>query len=188
MSYSRARAILTRHKGYNFRSRLEARYSIFFDHLGVKWEYEPEGFELGNGLRYLPDFWLPEWDMWVEIKPDEADDVTREKARRLLETTGKPVYVTAGMPDRNGVLFYLDESYCPVEVPAFAYFQADTPLVLCFGETHEYPEHRCEKIRLHNTKFNAERAEAGAHIRGDVEAAFFAARGARFEFGAKGAV
>ncbi|MBK9515513.1 MAG: hypothetical protein IPO05_18320 [Flavobacteriales bacterium] len=48
--------IETRYKGYRFRSRLEARWAVFFDALGLEWEYEPEGFDLGDGVYYLPDF------------------------------------------------------------------------------------------------------------------------------------
>lgn len=50
------KAIETRYKGYRFRSRLEARWAVFFDAMGWQWEYEPEGFELKNGEWYLPDF------------------------------------------------------------------------------------------------------------------------------------
>lgn len=65
------RAIETRYKGYRFRSRLEARWAVFFDHIGLQWEYEPEGFELGGGVRYLPDFRIdaPGFTVWYEIKP-----------------------------------------------------------------------------------------------------------------------
>jgi hypothetical protein len=98
------RAITTRYNGYAFRSRLEARWAVFLDHLGYKWEYEPEGFELGNGLRYLPDFWLPEWDMWLEIKPDEPDSVTLEKAGRLAVQSQKPVFISCGLPGQGGTL------------------------------------------------------------------------------------
>jgi hypothetical protein len=42
------KAIETRYKGYRFRSRLEARWAVFFDALGVEWEYEKEGFDLGE--------------------------------------------------------------------------------------------------------------------------------------------
>lgn len=55
---SRVKALDTEYKGYKFRSRLEARWAVFFDSLGVEWEYEPEGFDLGGGLHYLPDFRL----------------------------------------------------------------------------------------------------------------------------------
>ena len=50
--------IPTEYKGHLFRSRLEARWAVFFDACGVEWEYEPEGFDLGDGVRYLPDFLL----------------------------------------------------------------------------------------------------------------------------------
>lgn len=50
------KAIETSYKGYRFRSRLEARWAVFFDALGLRFEYEPEGFELSDGVRYLPDF------------------------------------------------------------------------------------------------------------------------------------
>jgi hypothetical protein len=68
------KAIETRYNGYRFRSRLEARWAVFFDALGVKYEYEPEGFKLPNGIQYLPDFWLPQSRSWVEIKPTFAPD------------------------------------------------------------------------------------------------------------------
>lgn len=62
-------AIETKYKGYRFRSRLEVRWAVFFDALGIKWEYELEGFDLGNAGYYLPDFYIPSWDMYLEIKP-----------------------------------------------------------------------------------------------------------------------
>ena len=57
------KSIETEYRGYRFRSRLEARWAVFFDACGVKWEYEPEGFDLGDGLYYLPDFLLH--DVWI---------------------------------------------------------------------------------------------------------------------------
>jgi hypothetical protein len=69
-------AIETRYAGCRFRSRLEARWAVFFDRLGVAWEYEPQGYLVGPDNRpYLPDFWLPEEQVWVEIKggPHQLD-------------------------------------------------------------------------------------------------------------------
>jgi hypothetical protein len=63
-------AIPTRYAGCHFRSRLEARWAVFFDTLGIRWEYEPEGYELSNGECYLPDFWLPAIEVWLEVKGD----------------------------------------------------------------------------------------------------------------------
>jgi hypothetical protein len=66
---SAVKAIETEYKGYRFRSRLEARWAVFFDALPLRWEYEPEGFVTSDGTRYLPDFWLPEIRTLAEIKP-----------------------------------------------------------------------------------------------------------------------
>jgi hypothetical protein len=51
--------IETIYNGYRFRSRLEARWAVFFDAAGIEYQYEPEGFELEGGIKYLPDFYLP---------------------------------------------------------------------------------------------------------------------------------
>lgn len=60
--------IQTRYNNRLFRSRLEARWAVFFSSLNLDWEYEKEGFDL-NGTYYLPDFYLPHLDLWIEIKP-----------------------------------------------------------------------------------------------------------------------
>jgi hypothetical protein len=73
------KAIETKYKGYRFRSRLEARWAVFFDACGYQWEYEPEGFNLPCGTHYLPDFKIFGKDdngdynvFWIEVKPSEA--------------------------------------------------------------------------------------------------------------------
>ena len=81
------KAIETFYKGYHFRSRLEARWAVFFDTLGISWKYEVEGYEKEVGsttvtgeeitelVRYLPDFFLPNrWGgggVYVEVKGDK---------------------------------------------------------------------------------------------------------------------
>lgn len=70
------RAIQTRYAGCHFRSRLEARWAVFFDTLGIKWEYEAQGYECfwrldmhyDDTFRWLPDFYLPELNQLVEVK------------------------------------------------------------------------------------------------------------------------
>lgn len=67
------RPIQTRYAGCRFRSRLEARWAVFFDTLGIEWEYEPQGYLVGPKRRpYLPDFWLPGERLWVEVKGSDA--------------------------------------------------------------------------------------------------------------------
>lgn len=70
--------IETVYKGYRFRSRLEARWAVFFDEIGLPWEYESEGYTLPDGRGYLPDFRIKSLDgatWFYEVKPThEADD------------------------------------------------------------------------------------------------------------------
>lgn len=76
-------AIETEYAGYLFRSRLEARWAVFFDAIGVEWEYEIEGFETEGGERYLPDFYLPVTKTWVEVKGDKDAFLQPEEFRRI---------------------------------------------------------------------------------------------------------
>lgn len=70
------RAIETRYKGYRFRSRLEARWAVFFDSLGIPWQYEKEGLVTDAGA-YLPDFTLypddEDRETILEIKPNPQE-------------------------------------------------------------------------------------------------------------------
>lgn len=66
----------TYYNGYRFRSRLEAKYAVFFDAMGIIYEYEPEGFSLNNGLSYLPDFYLVNLKAYFEVKGIDAFNIT----------------------------------------------------------------------------------------------------------------
>lgn len=93
------KVIPTKYKGYLFRSRLEARWAVFFDALDIKWEYEKEGFEFEDGTKYLPDFWLPELNCWIEIKGEEPPLNQQGKYEKLCEATKKNVHVIFGSID-----------------------------------------------------------------------------------------
>lgn len=104
------KAIETSYKGYLFRSRLEARWAVFFDALGLDWEYEPEGFELPDGTRYLPDFRLPKvmatGAAWLEVKPIISSD-TWPSIKRAIDVAiaANTAFILAvGMPDRSSML------------------------------------------------------------------------------------
>jgi len=66
------RALQTRYAGYRFRSRLEARWAVFFDAMKIPWLYESQGYYIA-GRSYLPDFFLPDCGTWVEVKGDEGE-------------------------------------------------------------------------------------------------------------------
>ena len=79
------KAIETHYNGYRFRSRLEARWAVFFDAVGIPYVYEPQGFVLSDGTCYLPDFYLPWFDAYVEIKSKFIYLDEKKEAERKLE-------------------------------------------------------------------------------------------------------
>lgn len=110
--------IETVYKGYRFRSRLESRWAVFFDAMGEPWEYEPEGFQFSDGERYLPDFYMNNMDMFIEVKGVTPTHNEREKCRKLRGCSEKNVLLVVGTPagylfDRlkektDGILFCTD--------------------------------------------------------------------------------
>ncbi len=91
--------IETAYDGCLFRSRLEARWAVFFNYLRIKYEYELEGYESGEIGRYLPDFFLPRFEggLWVEIKA-EAADFELEKIMAVADATKHPFIMLDGTP------------------------------------------------------------------------------------------
>lgn len=83
------------------RSRLEARWACYFDYLGIKWEYEKEGFDLGEAGKYLPDFWLPQVSMWAEVKPEVFSESEYHLCRALVDATGYSCLMLEGLPDNH---------------------------------------------------------------------------------------
>ena len=100
-------AIQTRYAGCHFRSRLEARWAVFFDQTGIEWEYEPQGY-LVDGQPYLPDFYLPKLGWWVEVKGTEEDLLANQ--RRIVGAAYGlgHLLILGQMPDpRDGVPFHV---------------------------------------------------------------------------------
>lgn len=93
------RAIETKYKGYRFRSRLEARWAVFFNHLNIEYQYEPEGYALPSGW-YLPDFFLPDigGGLWVEVKGGEPTKLEHRLLGELCTFTGHSVTFRVGEP------------------------------------------------------------------------------------------
>ena len=110
--------IQTYYDGHWFRSRLEARWAVVLKYLGVPYEYEPEGFDLGDGMRYLPDFRVKcyglrgnyerkePFDLYIEVK----GKMTAEDAAKIKRFTNwrdqyglrqYPVLIVDKIPDEG---------------------------------------------------------------------------------------
>ncbi len=114
--------IQTSYKGHLFRSRLEARWAVFFDALEMEWQYEPEGYELPNGERYLPDFFLRGGEVgkpygpWLEVKGVAPTVAEINKLKYLCEDQCCYGFIVWGLPADNNFIHihkkgHVDDAY-----------------------------------------------------------------------------
>lgn len=125
------KAIETVYKGYNFRSRVEARWAVFLDALGWNWEYEREGFEFEDGTRYLPDFFIPRINTWIEVKGQEP---TEEEIKKCKMLSRKCCYVmlVVGIPEPQMYrCFYGGAEIDKVTIPSYVISKGwDAPFII----------------------------------------------------------
>lgn len=105
------KALETKYKGYRFRSRLEARWAVLFDALGLGWEYEPQGYDLGDGLGcYLPDFFLTQnrhYGPYIEIKGQRPTDLEVRKLEVLcLDKCAYGLVIFGQVGDQNYIAIH----------------------------------------------------------------------------------
>jgi hypothetical protein len=210
---SELKPIETIHSGWRFRSRLEAKWGIFFETLGIDYIYEKEGFDL-DGLWYLPDFFFPQYDCWIEIKPVTPTPEEREKVIRLALASHKHVamfvgdvwhdvqgwaYAEIGEMTRENVneIFQgesiwthwlsTDECICPSADGMLAGF--DFKRGIRWFATTLYECQQCHAIELILGKSICTCNPRGNHLRANsprIIEAFTAARQARFGKGGRG--
>ena len=189
--------IETIYNGYRFRSRLEARWAVFFDALGVDYEYEPEGYELGDGERYLPDFRVKcygtrgykegdPFDLYIEVK----GVMTAKDARKIRLFSGiadltvehgvdRPVLVVNRIPSEGDctdswAVGAYDQMILGYEIYPFNYFLIDGD---CFAA---YP---AADSKGHFYLMGDDSNYVNEEDLPRIEAAYRKARQARFEYG-----
>lgn len=191
--------IETRYAGCRLRSRLEARWAVFFDHLGVRWEYEPQGFETPHG-RYLPDFLLRlRTPTWFEVKNEEHQETDHETNlwEFVADMTDTRLVVAFGMLDPRAIGCAGDDDVIrdgriQLRGPGWDTTYAFTVCCTCDEPGIEFDargarvcgnRHRSEGYGCGHG--NSDRCHAGNDER--IIKAYNAARSARFEFGESGA-
>lgn len=67
----------------------EGVFAKALDDNDIVWQYEPKRFKL-SWCSYTPDFYLPEFDIWVEVKgkPEQPGDWPR-RVETFRKETGK---------------------------------------------------------------------------------------------------
>lgn len=81
------------HEGIDFAHNSERQFAKLLDFYEIEWEYEPTTFDIewdrqGRAIqRFSPDFYLPAFDLYIEITTLNQKLVTKKnrKARRLME-------------------------------------------------------------------------------------------------------
>jgi hypothetical protein len=169
--------IPTEWRGIVFRSRLEARWALFMDELGLPYVYEQEAYDLPS-RRYLPDFYVPRLSAFVEIKPAapsrdemlaclELADATRRRVALFFGAPGH--WLGAGYAETDSGLLYrpnyeCDDRYyfcvCPAcKAVGLEYLGRGERV--CKGDPHELgpgaklPTHDAPAIRNAAHKANA---------------------------------
>lgn len=204
-------AIETVYKGCRFRSRLEARWAVFFDALGVEWEYEPQGFEKqmawGGSVRYLPDFYLPRTETWVEVKGSLSLEDTMKMRHMVVSRSPLPGLDDSANSEGRGLLVL-------GPIPEFQNVWPAHTLVVQepsggVGQRRVFFMPKLGMLRVHPTALQLMCLKDGVdkaptwgvrqvfdpsplllpakRTASVVQAAYTAARSARFEFGESGA-
>jgi len=189
--------IETEYNGYRFRSRLEARWAVFFDKADIEYQYEPEGFQLDDGTKYLPDFYLPQMKLYVEIKPEkslEAELRYSQRAICFVKSTGNVMVLCCGDPYEPDIYIY---TYFQGEVVGrygvFTVIQGEPFIVVQYNQIERYTNKDGQDVGIITTRTLLEllkdkycsslyRTLKGTSLR----TARLAGRMARFEYGEKG--
>lgn len=181
-----ARAIETHYAGCRFRSRLEARWAVAFDAMGVVWRYETEGYDL-SGQWYLPDFLLPQRHAWIEVKPDlTTADLT--KAVALARDSHEPVLCLGDIPSENSSgphhvqIGYNRTGLLSVEW--FAWLPSDPEVGGVIEEPHGYSRFIGDDNCIPSEMWRHHRSQVRTSP--FVASAYREARSARFEHDARG--
>jgi len=113
MRGSKIRGRKVRYKGNLLKSNAEFLVAKDLDHQGIKWIYEPKTFRFPTGW-YMPDFYLPDTQAWIEVKAHIfPSKLTEEEARKLYDLCKEVKIVYLALPYHG---FKNQVSYYPIEV------------------------------------------------------------------------
>ena len=76
---------------YYFRSTWEANFARILNVKGIDWQYEPKRFKFSD-CTYLPDFYLPKFNTWIEVK-GYMSDLSLKKINLFKEISGVRLFI-----------------------------------------------------------------------------------------------
>lgn len=75
------------------RSAWEVEIAEWLDTLKIMWEYEPKAFSLSSGGSYSPDFYLPEFSCYVEVKGYWLEDARVKVEAFRVEYPDETIFI-----------------------------------------------------------------------------------------------
>jgi len=109
--------------GISCRSSWEANILRYLNSQNIKWLYEPKVFvfekERKGAISYLPDIYLPELDIWVEVKGmlTSRDRGTIRKFKKYYPNEFSKLKVITGGPTTKASKFFIQ-----LGVPIMCYY------------------------------------------------------------------
>jgi len=97
----KSRRTVFEHKGYKLRSYTELMWARLMDSIDVFYLYEPDLIQV-EGCKYLPDFYLPAADIYLEVKGTYPTPEESAKAEQAHKATGRPVVFLVSRPESDG--------------------------------------------------------------------------------------
>lgn len=80
--------------GIKFRSSWEVECAIWLNTKNICWEYEKYRFKLSTGEIYIPDFYLPQFDVFIEVKGNKyGKNGFRKPIQFIKENPDKKLYI-----------------------------------------------------------------------------------------------
>lgn len=103
-AYSRTKGGIRKDLGQYFRSSWEANVARILNYKNIEWEYESKRFYFNDKsegvLSYQPDFYLPQFNKWIEVK-GWMDNKSKIRLKRF----------SIEYPDENKNLILIDEHF-----------------------------------------------------------------------------
>lgn len=103
-AYSRCKGGVRPDLGQYFRSSWEANIARILDYENIEWKYEPKRFffdeEINGIASYQPDFYLPQFNKWIEVK-GWMDDKSKLRLKLFAEQ----------YPEENKNLILIDQDF-----------------------------------------------------------------------------
>lgn len=100
--YEKERRTVYHHQGYRLRSYTELLWARVLEAAEIFYLYEPDLVRVDDGY-YLPDFWLPNVGIYLEVKGKTPTEEEIKKADAVMARTGREVMFLIGKPEADKV-------------------------------------------------------------------------------------